>query len=221
MDIKTGHKIFKCLTDDELTLLNKNNSIVVYNAGEIIFKQSSPITHIAIVTRGLVKTYLEGVSKKNLIIQYSGKGNFFGEPGAFTDNIHHFTAIAVEETSACLIGVEVFKKLMRMNNEFAMEYIEDMSDKSIKNFERFISLTQKQMYGRVAEALIYYSEKVYYSRKDAFPLNRQDLAEITALSKDSAGRILNAFQKSKVIKILNNSIKILDKDSLEEISNKG
>ena len=110
---------------------------------------------------------------------------------------------------------------MHKNIDFAFGYIEDISDKGIKNFERFISLTQKQMHGRVAEALLYYDDIVYKGHPNGFPLNRKDLAEITALSKDSAGRILNSLHDSKVIKISENTVSILNRKDLEKISQKG
>jgi CRP/FNR family transcriptional regulator, polysaccharide utilization system transcription regulator len=221
VDCLVKNKIYKNLKKEELELINRNKLEVNYNEGEIIFKQGTPITHVASITKGLAKLYIEGFSKKNLILQYCGVGDFFGGPGAFIDNIHHFSAVAVEDTTTCLINVDLFKNLMHKNIEFAFGYIEDISDKGIKNFERFISLTQKQMHGRVAEALLYYEDIVYKDHKNGFPLNRKDLAEITALSKDSAGRILNSLHDSKVIKISENSVNILKRKDLEKISQKG
>ncbi len=221
VDCKLKHKIFNYLTDEELQLINKNRIEVVYNEGEMIFKQGTAITHIASITKGLAKVYVEGYSKKNLIIQYSGPGDFFGGPGAFIDNKHHFSAIAVEETTACLIGVDLFKSLMHKNIDFAFGYIEDISLKGILNFKRFISLTQKQMHGRVAEALLHYMDIVYSEKLKGFPLNRKDLAEMTALSKDSAGRILNSLAEAKIIEIADNNIKILNRKQLEKISQNG
>jgi len=221
IDCPRKNSLFKHLTEEELLLVDKNKTEVTYNDGEIIFKQGTPITHIVSITKGLAKVYIEGYDKKNLIIQYVRSNEFLGGPGAFVDNMHHYSVTAMEETCACLIDVNVFKSLMLKNVFFAFGYIEDISRKGIYNFDRFISLTQKQMHGRVAEALLYFADIVYSEMHDGFPFNRKDIAEITALSKDSAGRILNSLQESNIIKVSESSIKILNRKQLESISQKG
>jgi CRP/FNR family transcriptional regulator len=213
--------LFTNLTNEELKQVNDAKLEITYNEGEIIFKQGSFITHIVAVTSGLAKVYLEGISKRNLILQYIKPAEFIGGPGTFVDKIHHFSVIASEETTACLIPVELFKRLIETNQQFALGYIELISRKRISSFERFISLTQKQMYGRVADALLYLYNDVYTNAEEGFPLNRKDLADLTALSKDSAGRILNSFEESGFIKLGENKIIILKKDQLEDISSKG
>ena len=221
LDCKFRHPIFSHLKKEELLIIDKNRLEVKYNEGEIIFKQGTPITHIVSITSGLVKIYIEGLNKRNLILQYVRTGEFLGGPGAFIDNLHHYTVTAVEETSACLIDVNIFKNLMIKNSAFALGYIEDISKKGIYNFEKFISLSQKQMHGRVAEALLYYNDVVYAGNKSGFPLFRRDVAELTALSKDSAGRILNSLHDSKIIEISESTVKILNRKKLEDISLKG
>lgn len=215
------HHAFGVLSKEELHKINENRLEVIYNEGETIFKQGTSITHVMSITKGLVKVYIEGIAKKNLILQYVRAGEFLGGPGAFVDRIHHYSVIAVEETHACLIPIDIFKKMLEENRRFSMAYIEDVSRKAIYNFDRFISLTQKQMHGRVADAILYLDNKVYPNSKNGFLLNRKDLAELTALSKDSAGRILNSFEESEIIKIEENKIIILKKDQLEQISEKG
>ncbi|MFA6923267.1 MAG: Crp/Fnr family transcriptional regulator [Bacteroidales bacterium] len=221
VDCKFKHEIFNRLTEEELLLVNENRLEVIYNEGETIFKQGTPITHIVSITKGLAKIYIEGFGKKNLLLQYVRSNEFLGGPGAFTDKIHHYSVAAMEETTACLISVEIFKNLMHKNIEFAFGYIEDISKKGIYNFNRFISLTQKQMHGRIAEALLYYKDIVYPNHSSGFPLYRGDIAELTALSKDSVSRILNSLHESKVIEFADNTVKILNQKQLETISQKG
>ena len=220
-DQKPFHKIFSYLTDKETTLIIKTMPEVVYNEGEIIFKQGSPVTHIALIINGLTKIYAEGIEKKNLILRYAGSKDIIGSSGIFTDNFHHFTAAAVKDTTAKLISTELFKSIIEQNNRFAIGYIEYISEREMMYCKKLINLTQKQMHGRIAEAIMYYADEVYFSKKDAFPLNRRDLSDMTALSKDTTGRILNELQNSKIIKFDSNSLKVLDRINLEKISNKG
>ena len=84
-----------------------------------------------------------------------------------------------------------------------------------------ISLTQKQMHGRMADALIFLSEEVFESDEFEIPLSRQDLADMTAMSKDSAIRILKEFEKDDLAQLKGRMVKIKKPSSLHNISNHG
>jgi CRP/FNR family transcriptional regulator len=52
-------------------------------------------------------------------------------------------------------------------------------------------------------------------------LSRQEIADLTAMSKDSAIRILKDFERDGIISMQGNQMSILDKDQLKDISLKG
>jgi len=52
-------------------------------------------------------------------------------------------------------------------------------------------------------------------------INRQELAELTGMSKESACRILKDFKDSDVIDFQNSHMKILNMEALQKISRNG
>jgi CRP/FNR family transcriptional regulator len=84
-----------------------------------------------------------------------------------------------------------------------------------------VSLTQKQMHGRMADGLLYLSKDFYDSESFDMHLSRQEIADITAMSKDSAIRILKDFERDGIIRLQGSKISILDADQLNDISLKG
>jgi CRP/FNR family transcriptional regulator len=82
-------------------------------------------------------------------------------------------------------------------------------------------LTQKQMPGRVSDALLYLSEDIFESLEFDITLSRQDLADLCGLSKESVIRILKDFKTSRFIELSGNDLKILDRDALKRISVSG
>jgi CRP/FNR family transcriptional regulator len=52
-------------------------------------------------------------------------------------------------------------------------------------------------------------------------LSRSDLAELSAMSKESAVKVLRDFQKDGLIRISDHEIEILDDESLRKISRIG
>jgi CRP/FNR family transcriptional regulator, polysaccharide utilization system transcription regulator len=219
-DCNCRSSVFRKLSTSELELINQNRFEVTYRAGEIIFKQGTPSPHYVCITKGLVKIYIEGFGK-NLILGLIKPVEYIFGPGIYVDNRHHYSAAAVEESAACLVDVNTYKKLVRENPDFAEEFIQRFSQQAIVNFDQFITLTQKQMHGRIAESLLYLSEKVYCKNPFDLTISRQDLADLSGMSKESSIRILKEFKEEGILSTEGNSITILNLALLKHISQTG
>jgi len=214
-------ELFSFLNPEELAHVDRNRIQVKYRAGEIIFKQGTPLTHIACVTSGMVKIYIEGLNERNLILKFVKPVEFIGGPGMGVDNIHHFSVSALEDTTSCLINATTIKDLIETNSTFALQLLKKNNIQSMSNFEKFISLTQKQMPGRIADALLYLSNEVYQASSFVTNISRQDLADLTAMTKESAIRILKDFKDNKYINAEGSRFEMLNMDALKHISRIG
>ncbi len=212
---------FKFLKNKELDLIKQNSYEVTFKAGETIKKERAPLTHVITLRSGLCKLYLEGLNNRNVILRIIKPGDFVGGPGIYTDLLHHYTVTALMNSTALFIDVKIIKQIIHTNIEFAEEFIKLMSIKLLSTYGRLINLTQKQMPGRVAGALIYLTDEVFETRKFDMILSKQDLAYLTSMSKDNVVRVLKAFTKEGLINLTNENIKIIDYDSLLRISKLG
>lgn len=213
--------IFTTLNDSELHRVNDCRVSIKYHQGEIIFKQGSPCHDFVCVTSGLVKLYLEGEGDRRIIIGFARPVDYIFVPGAFSDKRHHFTAVACEESTACLVEVDIIQDLLKTNQEFASSFMTKVSEQAIRLFEQLTSFTQKQMPGRMAEVLICLSQKIYQSNPFITSLTRQDIADMSGMTKESAIRIMKTFKDEGLILTEGNSIEILDFSRLETISRNG
>ena len=212
--------IFRQLSDPELELMNTNRYEVTFKAGEIMFKQGTPSPHFLCLTTGLAKIYIEGYGK-NLILGLVKPVEYIFGPGIYVDSRHHFSASAVEDSTACLVDVNAYKQIVRGNPDFAEEFIKRVSLQAIFNFDQFISLTQKQMHGRIADALFYLSENIYCKNPFKMTISRQDLADISGMSKESAIRILKEFKEEGILNVEGSSFHIVNSKQLRQISETG
>ncbi len=212
--------MFNTLSKTELELINKNRYEVSFKAGEMMFKQGTPSPHFLCLTTGLAKIYIEGYGK-NLIISLVKPVEYILGPGIYVDNRHHYSASAVEDSTACLVDINTFKQMTRSNPDFADEFIRRISLMTIFNFEQFISLTQKQMNGRIADALFYLSDQIYCSNPFKMTITRQDLADLSGMSKESAIRILKEFKDEGILAVDDNHFNILNPQQLKKISETG
>jgi CRP/FNR family transcriptional regulator, polysaccharide utilization system transcription regulator len=212
--------VFTKLTEFELDLMHQDRFQVAYNAGEIIFKQGSPSTYMLCLTSGLVKVYIEGLGK-NLILSVVKPVEYIIAPGLYADNRHHFSVAALVDATACLINVSVFKQLIRQNQDLAEEFMQRLSNQMIDNFDHTVGLTQKQMPGRIADAILYLSERIFGTDSFDMIFSRQELADFSGMSTESAIRILKEFKDEGIVEIKKDHVSILDFERLKRIQETG
>jgi CRP/FNR family transcriptional regulator len=212
---------FQVLSQEELKIINRDRYSVRYKAGETILKQGTSATHVLSLIDGLVKIYIEGMNSRNLMLSLQKPWALLGGPGMHTDRKIHYSVSALTDATICFILLENFNEVMHRNCRFANQLIQHVSNMSVILFDKMISLTQKQMHGRMADGLLYLSESFFGSDSFRLYLSRQEIADLTAMSKDSAIRILKDFERDGIISLDGSELSILDKRQLHDIALKG
>ena len=214
--------LFCYMTDEQIAKVNSERQEVHFKPGETIFKRSGPLTHIICITKGKVKIYLEDINTdKKILFGILKPVEMLGGPGFLVDERHYFTATALEETTACFIRTEDFKEVMRSNPEFSMEMVKYLNERIIKHYDKIINLTHKQTHGKIADTLLYLADVVYNSDSFETPLSRQDFADMSAMTKESAIRVLKEFEGEGIINCGTHHFEILKKETLQKISKTG
>jgi CRP-like cAMP-binding protein len=213
--------VFKVLRDEDLKLIEGNRFEILYQAGETIFKQGTSFTHIICILEGLVKVYLESGNKKNFIFSILGPGDLVINPGMFTVDMQQFSVVAVEDTVACHIEKKVMEEIILSNNLFAIEMLKRANMRNRAYFRKFLTLTQKQMPGRVAEVILYLYKNVYLRNPYTLTVSRQEMADMAAITKEGTIRVLKDFKDAGLISINGNDLKILNEKALINISENG
>jgi len=218
------HKLnmFCHMSDDQLAEVNEKRKEVHFKAGETIFKTGGPLTHMICVTSGMVKVYLEDPhTDKRIILGIIKPVELVLGPGFLVDESHHFTAVAMEDTTACYIEISHHKKIMATNPDYSIAIVQHVNEKVIKHYEKMLCLTHKHTHGKMADILLYLSDKIYNNDVFDTKLSRQDLADLTAMTKETTIRILKEFSEEGIIVCKNNHFEILEREKLEKISISG
>jgi len=135
--------------------------------------------------------------------------------------VNHFSISALEDTTVCFIDVNIFRKFIYENSDFAYQIIFDLSKGELQNFQNCFNNAQKQNIGRVAEAILFFANEIYNSNTFTLPVSRQDLADLTGITRESASRILTEFHNEKILEIKNREITILNEKLLVRSVRKG
>jgi len=213
--------MFQVLTEEELVILNKDRYSVRFHEGEVILKQGTKADYLISVVEGFAKTCIEGHNERNLILDYIKPWKLVGGPAAHIGDKHRYSVIAVQETLVCFIDVKNFMRVAALNGAFSEQVLIHCSGNYLSALERMVGLSQKQMHGRIADALIYLSKEIYNSKIVGGEISRQDMADYTSMSKDSAIRILKEFERDEIIILDGKRIEILSDERLQEISQRG
>lgn len=212
---------FKSLSKDDLDLVNRNRYEASFKPGEIIIKQGSPASNAIFLISGLAKVYLEGYSGKNLILNLAEQSTLLAGPGVHVNSRYCYSVASITQVQACFISFDIIRNVIASNPGFAVGFIEDLSEKAFKMHQKVVNLTQKKMHGRLAEALLYFSETLFRSDDFEMVLSRQELGEMTNMAKESVVRILGELEDENIIQASPRAIRILDHDKLRVISEKG
>ena len=208
---------FRKLSEPELEKADSKRFEVDYKNGEMVCKQGSFASHIMYLKSGLIKLYIEG-KDKNLIIAVVPAGNLIGIPSLFGDPIFHYSAVAYEESTVCLIDIDVFRNFTRENALFSSEVINIINQTTIQSYDRFFSISQKNVAGRFADLIIYLSEHIFNKDKFRIPLSRKDLAELASISIESLSRIIKDFNDDEIINLNGKELEVLNLSKLRRIS---
>ncbi len=214
-------RCFSKLIPSEITFINQNKTHLLYRKGENICKQSAFAAYLLYISDGLVKLYMESPNSKNINIKILKTSDFIGFSSIYGDNIYHYSAVALTDSTVCLIEKESFRKLLINNGAFASEIIKRYCKNEKQLFDKIQSLGNKQMHGRLADTLLYLCDKNLY-KDNIFPyLSRKDIAAFAGLSTETTVRLLTELKKENIIEINGKAINIIDIERLKEISKRG
>ncbi len=213
--------LFASLTNDELKLLNDERHSVLFHEGEVILKQGTRADYLVSVVEGFAKMYIEGIQNRNLILDFVKPWKLMGGPSGMVKEKHRYSVMAIQETLVCFIDMDNLKKVLASNSEFSAQFLIYCSRNYQAALDRLVGISQKQMHGRVADAMIYLSEDIYKGQIIGEEISRQDIAEYTAMSKDSAIRVLKEFERDQIVSLHGRQIEVLDSGKLHDIADKG
>ncbi len=213
--------VFSPLTDHELDFLVEEKKQIVYNKGETIIKQNTASTYVICMNDGLAKIYVESDNGKNVIVRIAKAGDFITGGGLFNGSVQHFSISAITKVKCCLIDSAKLTRLFSENSDFAVTLLRNHTKQSNYLLTKLVNHTQKYMPGRVADTILYLKNEIFNSDTFKVPLTRQELAEMSNMTKESFVRILHQFKDSKVVSIKGDTFKVLDESSLRTISRNG
>lgn len=210
----------KLLTAEQIALVKANSVALNYNKAEMICKQGAFASNVYFVERGLMKAYKE-YKNGNLIMRFVKPGEIVGLSSLYNKGVYLYSVASIGASGVMSVTADVVKQLIRENSDFAEMVISSLNQVTVDEHERVISLTQKQLNGRIADAVLHFANNVYNADEFNLQLTRRDVADFCGMSTESAIRILKELHNDKIIKIDGKNLKIISKQLLLNVSEFG
>ncbi len=215
-------KAANTLNPHELNILMESCAETNFNPRESIIKEGTLSSHIAYLKSGLAMVSKKGVKGIDQILKIVKPGNYIGLQTVLFEKINQFSVTALDKCVVCFIDNNSFKELIHRNTDFTNELLSFLCKEELTYFDRFVNMHQKQINGRMADIILFFSEEIYSSKlKFTIPLNRSDMAALICTTRESITRSIKEISEGGIIRVSGKEFEILDLTRLKGISQNG
>jgi len=213
--------VFAFLDDQSIDMVCENKEEISFRKGEIINHEGEKITTFKYLKSGLVKLYRRTPAGDEQVITITRPFEFVSNMSIFSEERYQYSVSALEDAIVCAIKLEFIKDLFLKNGSFAMGLLTKVSIINDKIIRQTLDIRQKNLIGRVAFVLLYFTNEIYNSRVFDLPVSRKEIADYIGMSTANVIRTLSDFKKEGIIRIFGKTIEVVDLQRLENISRRG
>ena len=213
--------LFDNLEKKELALLSLTRKETDHKKGEIIVREGEKISDFIYLKEGLLKVYRTVGPRKEQIVGVAKPMDFVGLLSVFSKSNYQYSISTLEDSSVCIIPLDLVKQMIHSNGEFASTLLEKMSRMNDQILSTRLNINLKNLRGRIAYILLMFSKEIYKSDKFDLPVSRKEIGELIDMRTENVIRILSEFRNDGIIKIEGKGIEIVDMERLEQISEFG
>lgn len=188
---------------DEKVLISAGASIKIYNPGEEIFREGDYLLYYYQIIKGEVKLNNYKEDGKEFIQNILTTGQSFGESLLFLNRPCPMNAIALKESSVFLLPKNKFLTTLETSRETNFQIIESIAERLYFEFIMLKNNSSTNPIVRLKGLMDYL--KSFQKDKTPFsfqiPFTRQQMANLTGISVETAIRAIKTMEKKRFLKI--------------------
>ncbi len=191
-----------------------------FKKGTNIYIPEDDADKIYFINEGRIKIGVYGTGGKEIIKGIIGKGELFGELALVGQDTRREFAYAMEDTSVCACTIDEVKSLMLENNTFQSFLMKVIGKRVISVERRLESLVFKDSRSRIVEYLLELAnargQRVGYELLVRKFNTHQEIANLTATSRQTVTTILNELRNKNIITFDRKRLLIRDMELLQK-----
>jgi CRP/FNR family cyclic AMP-dependent transcriptional regulator len=193
-----------------------------YQKGEYIYLQEEEADKIYFLFSGRVKIGTYAESGKEVTKTILGKGEVFGELSMVGAEKRRDFAQAMEDAVVCIISLDQMKDLLRDHSGLNLFLMRIMGSRVLQMEKRLESLVFKDSRSRIIEFLhdlaVEKGQRVGYEQVVRKFLTHQEIANMTATSRQTVTTVLNELRNENIITFNRRRLLVRDMDRLKAAS---
>ena len=174
-----------------------------FRKGEYIFLPGEYADKIFFIVEGRVKIGAYSNTGKEITKTLIGEGEVFGELPLIGEDHRRNFAMAMEATTTCVLSLDQMKGLMREHSPLNLFFMKILGSRMIEMEKRLESLVFKDSRSRVVEFLRELcetkGERVGYEWVVRKFLTHQEIANLTATSRQTVTTVLNELENKNIL----------------------
>lgn len=212
---------FSTLDEDDIRTVCETREERSFAKGEIIHREGDVIRDFKYLKTGLVKLYKSTDEGDEQIITITRPFEFVSNTNLFHEEKYRYSLSALEDSVVCCIRIDLIRDLILRNGKFALNLISVLSRTSENIISLGLEFRRRNLAGRIAFVLLYFSNEIYHSRIFELPVSRKEIADLISMSSANVIRTFSEFRRDGIIKANGRTIEITDINKLEVISRRG
>jgi CRP-like cAMP-binding protein len=149
-----------------------------------------------------------------------GRGEVFGELAMLGEQKRHDYATALADTNTCVVTLDELRGLMRDRSEINLFFMRIFGGRQLEMERRLESLIFRDSRSRIVEFLVNLArtkgQRVGYEWLIRKPVTHQEIANLTATSRQTVTTTLNDLRFKKLLTFNRSRLLIRDLDKLTE-----
>lgn len=190
--------LFERMSDTDLDAFLDHASYRRVSQGEAVFKQGQAAASFYLLLSGRLKVTQVTGDGQQIIVRVVHPGELFGFAMALQRPDYPGTATAATDSVVLSWPSELWPQFVEQNGRLAASAIQTMGRQLEEAHTRIREMSTQEVERRVAHAILRLS--LLAGRKEesgiriAFPISRQDIAEMTGTTLHTVSRILSAWE---------------------------
>jgi CRP/FNR family transcriptional regulator len=186
--------VFSTLDDQSILELCQFKEERSYRKGEIINHEGERITDFKYLKNGMVKLYRRALTGEEQVITITRPFEFVSNLSIFSEDKYKYSVSALEDSVVCSVQLDFIKSLFQKNGSFAMGLLTKISKINDKIISQTLDIRQKNLAGRVAYVLLYFTREIFKSRVFDLPVSRKEIADFIGMSSANVIRTMSDFK---------------------------
>jgi len=214
--------LFRRVTPDDRARIAEVSHLKRYARGDLIFAEGDDADAFLAIVEGRVKVFKATPAGKEIILEIFGAGDPLGAVAVYESARLPASAVALEATECLSIARADFFRLLEHHPALVRGLLSGLTIRLAELTRRLAEMMGSRVEARFARLFLKLADQIGKPERGgtyvAMPLARQELADLTGTTIETAIRIMSRWQKEDIVRTEKDGFVIVERDTLEAVA---